>query len=128
MALHVHVGVPMKLKTLPSVVALGLMTAFSTVGFAQQPPAQPGQTPQQQGERQRTDDSTMTGCLGKGAASGQYVLTDKAGAKTNVTAAAGVELEKHAANHTVKLTGSKGSDGSFAASKVEHVSATCEAR
>jgi hypothetical protein len=113
----------MKFKTLPSLIALGLFAGFS---LAQQPPAQ--QTPQQQGERQRTDDSTLTGCLAKGTATGQYVLTDKAGAKTNVTAAAGVELEKHAANHTVKLTGSRGSDGSFAASKIEHVSATCEAK
>jgi hypothetical protein len=116
----------MKFKTLPSLIALA---AFGIVGFAQQPQAQPGQqTPQQQGERQRTDDASLTGCLAKGTTTNQYVLTDKAGTKTNVTAAAGVELEKHAANHTVKLTGSKGSDGSFAASKVEHVSATCEAR
>lgn len=118
----------MKFKSLPSLIALGLMAAFSTVGFAQQPQAQPGQQQQQQGERQRTEASTMTGCLAKGTATGQYVLTDKAGTKTNVTAAAGVELEKHAANHTVRLTGSKGSDGSFAASKVDHVSATCEAK
>jgi len=103
------------------------VVGLSTVSFAQQPPAQPGQQ-RQQGERQRTDDSTITGCLDKGTSTGQYVLTDKAGTKTNVTAGAGVELEKHAANHTVRLTGTKGTDGTFTASKVEHVSATCQAK
>lgn len=120
----------MRFKTLQSLIAVGLMATFSTIGFAQQPPAQPGQqAPQQRGERQRTtDDSTLSGCLAKGTETGQYVLTDKAGTKTSVTAAAGVELEKHAANHTVRLIGSKGTDGSFAVSKVEHVSATCSTR
>jgi hypothetical protein len=109
-------------QTFTSVIAIGLLGVFTTVASAQQPPAQ--QPPAQQ-ERQRTEDATITGCLAKGSGSGQYVLTDKAGTKTTVTAGTGVELDKHAANHTVKLTGSKGAEGNFTASKVEHVSATC---
>ena len=70
----------------------------------------------------------MTGCLAKGTSTGQYVLTDKTGAKTNVSAGVGVDLEKHAGNHTVRLTGTKETDGSFTAGKIEQVSAACETR
>jgi hypothetical protein len=113
-------------KTLASLVALGVLGVFTANGFAQQP--EPEQQAPQQGQRQRTDDSILTGCLAKGTTTGQFILTDRAGRKTSVTGEAGVELEKHAANSTVRLTGSRAADGTFAASKIEHVSATCEAR
>ena len=110
-------------QTITSLIGLGVFVVFTAIGSAQQPPAQQ----EKQGERQRTEEATLIGCLAKGTATGQYVLTEKAGTKTTVTASSGVELDKHAANHTVKLTGSRGADGNFTASKVEHVSATCEA-
>jgi hypothetical protein len=112
----------------PSVIALGVLAVFTAVASAQQPQAQPGQQKQQeqQGERQRTEESTLTGCLAKGSAEGQYVLTEKGGMKTTITPSSGVELDKHAANHTVKLTGTKGAGASFTATKVDHVSATCD--
>lgn len=109
-------------KHITSLLSISALAGFSVIGFAQEPQ----QTPQQkEGERQRAA-TTITGCLAKGTATGQYTLTEKGGAKTTVAASAGVELEKHAANHTVRLTGSKDTGGTFTATKVEHVSATCE--
>src|SRR5687768_5744117 len=105
-----------------SLLSISALAGFSVIGFAQQ--AQ--QTPQQkEGERQRAA-STITGCLAKADTAGQYTITDKSGSKTTVTASSGVELDKHAANHTVTLTGSRDSGGNFSATKVEHVSATCD--
>jgi hypothetical protein len=107
-----------KFSSLLSVCVL----AGLSVAFAQQPQ----QTPQQkEGERQRAA-TTITGCLAKGDTTGQYTLTEKGGTKTSVAASAGVELDKHAANHTVTLTGSRDGGGTFTATKVEHVSATCD--
>lgn len=127
MVSYVHCNIAMKFSnTLASLVALGVLAVVSDNGFAQQP--EPEQQVPQQGQRQRTDDSILTGCLARGTTTGQYILTDRAGRKTSVTAEAGLELEKHAANHTVRLTGSRGADGSFAASRIEQVAATCQAR
>lgn len=80
-------------------------------------------------ERQRTAPTTMTGCLSKSDTAGQYSFTDSStGAKKNVVPSSGVDLDKHAANHTVKLTGTVSQDGqTFTATEVEHVSATCQA-
>jgi hypothetical protein len=107
-----------KISSLLSICAL----AGFSVAFAQEP-QQPPQ--QKEGERQRAA-STITGCLAKGGTTGQYTITEKGGTKTTVAASAGVELDKHAANHTVTLTGSRDSGGTFTATKVEHVSATCD--
>ncbi|HYP06119.1 MAG TPA: hypothetical protein VER03_07760 [Bryobacteraceae bacterium] len=70
---------------------------------------------------------TMTGCLTKGADTPQhYNFTDQAsGKKWTVTGPA--DLEKHSANHTVRLTGAETAKV-FAATKVEHVAATCQAK
>jgi hypothetical protein len=70
---------------------------------------------------------TMTGCLNKGADQPQhYTFMDQAtGKKWTVTGPA--DLEKHSANHTVRLTGSETAKV-FAATKVEHVAPTCEAK
>jgi hypothetical protein len=72
-------------------------------------------------------ETTLTGCLNKGGAPSQYVLTDQStGNKTPVTGTS--ELEQHAMNHTVKITGSTTTDNGramFTATKVEHISATC---
>ena len=72
-------------------------------------------------------ETTLTGCLNKGGAPSQYVLTDQStGNKTPVTGTS--ELEQHAMNHTVKIMGSTTTDNGramFTATKVEHISATC---
>jgi len=71
-------------------------------------------------------ETTVAGCLSKGEAADEYVLTDpKSGTKLTVKGIP--ELDKHSANHTVKLTGISGEDGkSFTATKLVHVSDTCD--
>jgi hypothetical protein len=84
----------------------------------------------EKGEKGRAGDAgnstTMTGCLTKGADQPQhYNFTDQAtGKQWTVTGLA--DLDKHSANHTVKLTGSPTAKV-FNVTKVEHVSATCQA-
>jgi hypothetical protein len=87
------------------------------------------QEKRREGERQRTESTTLTGCLAKADTADRYVLTDpQTGTKTTViTASAGIDIDKHAANHTVKLTGNKRADGTFVATNLEHISAKCEA-
>lgn len=72
-------------------------------------------------------ERTMTGCLNKGADVAQhYVFTNQQnGRKITVTGPA--DLEKHSANHTVRLTGSM-TNKVFNVTKVEHVAANCEAK
>ncbi len=69
---------------------------------------------------------SMTGCLSKGAG-GEYVLTnEKTGRETTVTGTA--DLEKHSANHKVKLTGTRTTEGGktvLNVSKIDHISDTC---
>lgn len=71
--------------------------------------------------------ATVTGCLTKGSGTGQFMLAEeKTGQQLPVTGPA--ELEKHAANHTVRLTGSVVKEGGqevFKVTKIEHVSASC---
>ena len=72
-------------------------------------------------------ETTMTGCLSK--ADDGYVLTnEKTGKAMPVTGPA--ELEKHAANHKVKVTGAPSTEGGkrvFTVAKIDHISETCEA-
>lgn len=72
-------------------------------------------------------ERTMTGCLNKGADVAQhYVFTNQQnGQKMTVTGPA--DLEKHSANHTVRITGTT-TNKVFTVTKVEHVAATCEAK
>lgn len=72
-------------------------------------------------------EMTMTGCLNKGADVPQHLLfTDqKTGRKHTVTGPA--DLDKHAANHTVRITGSR-TGKVFNVTSFEHVAATCEAK
>jgi hypothetical protein len=102
-------------------LSIGLLLAgLTSVSFAQ---AQP----QKDADRQQ-NESTVTGCLTKDA-SGGYVLADeKTGAKIGVTGPA--DLEKHAANHKVTLTGTKSDAGGtpmFTVTKIKHVAAECKA-
>lgn len=68
-------------------------------------------------------ETEVTGCLTKGEPAGHYWLTTKSGRKIEVTGSA--DLEKHAQNHTVRLTGRRTSKV-FNATAVEHISETCE--
>jgi hypothetical protein len=80
-----------------------------------------------QAAKEKAEPTTLTGCLTKGDAPGQFVLTDdKTGEETIVTGPR--VLEKHAAGHKVRLTGTKATEAGkavFKATKVEHISATC---
>jgi hypothetical protein len=68
---------------------------------------------------------TMTGCLTKGAEVPQhFIFVDlKSGRKWTVTGPA--NLEKHSANHTVRITGAPTAKV-FNVTKVEHVAETCD--
>jgi hypothetical protein len=72
-------------------------------------------------------ERTMTGCLNKGADVAQHYLftNQQNGRKLTVTGSA--DLEKHSANHTVKITGTM-TNKVFNVTKLEHVAATCEAK
>jgi hypothetical protein len=72
-------------------------------------------------------EMTMTGCLTKGADQPQhYTFVDqKTGRKWTVTGPA--DLEKHSANHTVRISGNSTAKV-FTVTKVEHVAATCDAK
>lgn len=108
-----------KLVTMTAAVVL-----FGAIGFAQQS----DEKQKQEQDRQRTAPSTMTGCLTKSDTAGQYAFIDASGTKRTVVASSGVDLDKHSANHTVKLTGTLSDDGkTLTATNVEHVSETCDA-
>ena len=67
---------------------------------------------------------TLTGCLNKGERENHYSFTDTTSGK-KITVTGPADLQKHASNHTVKITGYETADV-FNATKVEHVSPTCE--
>ena len=94
------------------------MLLFGLVAFAQDAP-----------QAAKGKERTMTGCLTKGADQPQhYNFTNQQnGRKMVVTGPADVALEKHSANHTVRITGSM-TNKVFNVTKVEHVAATCEAK
>jgi hypothetical protein len=108
-----------------------------SVIYAQNPPGQapeqsppPGaQTPggqaqgSQPGEAQPT---TVVGCLTKGSADHEYVITDKTGEKLNFSASEKIEAYL---NQTVQLAGqqtSRGGEKAFIPQTVKQVSASCE--
>jgi len=89
-------------------------------------PAIAQEQPPAQGEK------SLTGCLNPGDQQGQFTLTVKEGGQKGqkVAVAGSADLEKHAKNHTVKLTGTMAKEGGkdvLKVSKVEHVDATCQA-
>ena len=96
----------------------GLLIALSgTVGLGQQDAPKPT----------KGKEMTMTGCLTKGTDVPQHYsfVDQKTGRKWTVTGPA--DLEKHSANHTVRITGNTTAKV-FTVTKVEHVSATCDAK
>jgi hypothetical protein len=74
----------------------------------------------------KNEHTTITGCLTK-ASDGNYTITDeKTGKQITVTGPS--ELDKHAANHKVQLTGTENTSGgttTFIATSVKHISETC---
>ena len=80
--------------------------------------------PQPQNDSAKT---TVTGCLIKGAAAGQYTVVDsKSGEKTAITGPE--QLDKYL-NQTISLTGTmstQGQDKVFKPESISQVSATCE--
>jgi hypothetical protein len=110
-----------RLRHTAPVLALGVMMAGFFAGrvVAQEPESNNLQK-----------ETSMTGCLNKGGGSGEYTLTDdKTGQKTTVMGTS--ELEKHASNHKVTLTGRTTTDAKgnqvFEVTKIKHVSASCTA-
>jgi hypothetical protein len=106
----------MRIRVLLSAIAGGLFLLGTTLAQEQKTP--------KAGEGK---EMTMTGCLTKGADVPQhYTFVDqKSGRKYTVTGPA--DLEKHAANHTVRITGTPTAKV-FNVTKVEHVSDTCETK
>ena len=111
------------LRTIKNLLAVGvLLSALSLPVFSQQPKESP-QPDQNQRDRMAT---TLTGCLSKDA-SGSFVITDSSGLKTTVSGTA--DLEKHANNRKLSLTGTAKTDASgkpiLEVSKLTHISDTC---
>jgi hypothetical protein len=105
-------------RTLLATATLAIFFALSGPFYAQQP--------DQERDRLKAKETTVTGCLVKADNPDQYVLTDsQTGSKMTVTGVP--ELETHAKNHTVRLTGTPTEDGKgFRATKVQHVSDSCQ--
>ena len=100
-------------------LALGLL-AFGL--YAQTPP------PAGQSADRQQNETTMTGCLSKDATGGYTLADEKTGAKTAVAGPS--DLEKHAANHKVTLTGTTKMDAGkpvFTVTNIKHVSPECKA-
>ena len=83
--------------------------------------------PGQEEEHEKGKEMTMTGCLTKGTDVPQHFsfVDKKSGRKWTVTGTP--DLEKHAANHTVRITGTATAHV-FKVTQVEHVSETCQAK
>ena|SRR5688572_12646434 len=98
-----------------------LLPAVALLASAISAPAQEKPEP-----AKKSKEMTLTGCLNKGEQTNHYSFVDqKNGNKMTVTGSA--DLEKHSSNHTVTITGSR-TGQVFNVTKVEHVSATCEAK
>lgn len=106
-------------RAIPTRVAIAAsLFLFGTAAVAQQEKAP---------ERGQGQEMTMEGCLTKGADVPQhYSFVDlKTGKKWTVTGPAELNLEKHSANHTVRITGNQTAKV-FNVTNLEHVSGTCD--
>ena len=78
----------------------------------------------------RTSEMTIVGCLSMGTAPNQFILVeDPTGRQTEVSGP--VNFAKHASGHKVQLTGHstvQAGKSTFHATKLEHISDTCEAK
>ena len=102
------------LKSVVTVLSLALVLSVGAGAFQADKPAD--------------KEATLTGCLSKGASAGQYVLAAE-GQSDQVMITGGADLDKHAANHTVKVTGTwdeSAGQKQFRVSKIEHVADSCK--
>ncbi len=106
------------MKAIQTSLALGAMLALST--FAQQ-------QNDQERDRMKSPQISITGCLTKAETGDGWQLTDaESGQRTAVLGAA--NFDKHT-NHTVKATGTPSEDGkTFNVSKIESVADTCPSK
>lgn len=105
----------MKFTGMLSAIVGGLLF-LGTTAIAQEEKAPKGEGKQM----------TMTGCLTKGTSDipQHYTFVDlKSGRKYTVTGT--MNMEKHADNHTVRITGMQTAKV-FNVTKLEHVSETCD--
>jgi hypothetical protein len=98
-----------------------MLTMFlGAVAYAQQ-------TPPTTQDQQDTQSTTITGCLTKGANTGEYAIKDS---KTGqILTFAGPDRLDSYVNHTVQLTGkmmASGNEKSFQPQSIKTVSNTCE--
>jgi len=108
------------MKTL---LTLTISMFLGAAAYAQNPPQQ---TPPSQ-DQQDTQSTTVTGCLTKGANTGEYMISDsKTGEK--LTFAGPDRLDSYV-NHTVQLTGKmmmSGNEKSFQPQSIKTISNACE--
>jgi hypothetical protein len=106
-----------------SSVALFACFVFGSLAYGQDP-SQPTPPPQKQSDAPKV---SVTGCLTKGAAGNEYLVTDqKTGEK--LPFAGPVQLDKYL-NQTVRLTGTmaaQGQDKVFKPEAINQVAPTCE--
>ena len=108
-----------QIQQLSRIAMAGLLLAGTSTGlFAQEKGGQ---------ERDRKAETTMTGCLNKDA-DGFQLTDEKSGSKVTVSGSA--DLEKHAANHKVTLTGTAKPDATgksvFEVTKIQHMGTSCK--
>jgi len=90
-----------------------------------------GQDPSQSPPQQKQSDSqkvSVTGCLGKGAAVGEYTITDQKTGEKVPFAGPAAQVDKYL-NQTVKVTGTISSEGQskvFKPESIDQVAASCE--
>jgi hypothetical protein len=113
----------MKKILLPSIVSTLLALGIASA----QTPRQQAPQQQQKDDSAGAQDVTLTGCLSKGASTGEYVLADKtSGNKVNF--AASEKIEPYV-NQTVELTGrvmDRGGEKVFQPQSVKRVAPSCE--
>ena len=97
--------------------------ALGNIAYGQDPSQSP--PPQKQSDAQKV---SVTGCLAKGAAAGEYTITDQKTGEKVPFAASAEQLDKYL-NQTVKLTGTVSGQGQgkiFRPESIDQVAATCE--
>jgi hypothetical protein len=99
---------------------LGPLFICAGLAVAQQPA-----NPPVSGDAHKSSNS-MTGCLAKGSAAGEFVLTDETGKQTFLVSTD--DLSKHIA-HKVRVTGSETKQdekSAFRVKNVEHLADSCK--
>jgi len=107
------------MRYIQSLLACAFLTATFSVVMAQEP---------DRDKKPAEGTAQMTGCLSK-STDGSYVLKNETDGK-QVTVTGSADLEKHSANHKVKLHGTEKMEGGksvFQVQKIEHLASSCPA-